>query len=171
MAADFVSLPSDVGYDYTDPRSVGVRLEPSQDLPKSREASFVLDWGDLCWYLHRKPPIEKEQISLINLASSQPYITKAYFSLQNPPTKLVKIAIGDGAIDDYTEYTYAPVVQIIETFPQIIGYDSEVFNYFTTQYDVRSVVVEMSADTGTGRTYADTISISHTRRQEASSRR
>jgi hypothetical protein len=110
MAADFVSLPYDVEYDYTDPRSVGVRLESSQDLPKSCEASFVLDWGNLCWYLHRKPPIKKEQISLINLASSQPYITKAYFSLQNPPTKLVKIAIGDGAIGDYTEYTYAPVV-------------------------------------------------------------
>jgi carboxypeptidase D len=63
----------------------------------------------------------------------QPYITKAYFSLPSPPTKLVKIAIGDGAIGIGTEFTDAPVVEIIETFPQLIGYDPEVFNYFATQ--------------------------------------
>jgi carboxypeptidase D len=68
------------------------------------------------------------------MSSLQPYITKAYFSLPSPPTKLVKIAIGDGAIGIGSEFTDAPVVEIIETFPQLIGYDSKVFNYFATQY-------------------------------------
>jgi hypothetical protein len=67
------------------------------------------------------------------MSSIQPYITKAYFSLPSPPTKLVKIAIGDGAIGIGSEFTDAPVVEIIETFPQLIGYDPEVFNYFATQ--------------------------------------
>jgi hypothetical protein len=106
----------------------------------------------------------------MNSPSSQPYITKAYFSLQNPPTKLVKIAIGDGAIGAGAEFVDAPTVQIIETFPQIIGYDPEVFDYFATQYAVRSVAVEMSADAGAGRTCVGTTSISLTRKQEGSSR-
>jgi hypothetical protein len=62
MAADFVSLPYEIQYDYTDPRSVGVRLEPGQDLPKSREASVALDWRELRWYLHRKSSIGTNDI-------------------------------------------------------------------------------------------------------------
>jgi carboxypeptidase D len=53
--------------------------------------------------------------------------------LPNPPTKLVKIAIGNAAIDTVAERRAAPVVEVLETFPQLIGYDPEVFNYFATQ--------------------------------------
>ena len=41
----------------------------------------------------------------------QPYITRAYFALENPPVKLVKIAIGNGAIGGFWEFEEVPTVQ------------------------------------------------------------
>ena len=80
----------------------------------------------------------------------QPYITKAYFGLKNPPVKLAKIAIGDGSLGNVWEIEEAPVVRlmvswtifqltlsqvtILETYPQLIGYNQEVFNYYKEQY-------------------------------------
>ena len=82
----------------------------------------------------------------------QPYITKAYFSMSNPPVNLVKIAIGDGTMGSIAVVEDLPVVNIpnifrhhisshvnsyqvtvLETYPQLIGYDQEVFDYFQTQ--------------------------------------
>ena len=40
----------------------------------------------------------------------QPYITKAYFGMKNPPVKLGGIAIGDGAIGSFQESTLMPIV-------------------------------------------------------------
>jgi carboxypeptidase D len=40
----------------------------------------------------------------------QPYITKAYVSLAKPPTKLAKIAIGNGAMGHIAEYEDANTV-------------------------------------------------------------
>ncbi|KAF8576822.1 alpha/beta-hydrolase [Ramaria rubella] len=63
-----------------------------------------------------------------------PYITKTYFSLPKPPVKLVKFAIGDGAIGSEQAFEDLPVVSIMETYPQLIDYDPDVYNYFKEQH-------------------------------------
>ncbi|KAI0344358.1 alpha/beta-hydrolase [Trametopsis cervina] len=62
-----------------------------------------------------------------------PYITKTYFGLRDPPVKLAKIAIGDGTLGSGYEFEILPTLTVIETYPQLIGYDTEVFEYFKTQ--------------------------------------
>ncbi|KAK7037692.1 hypothetical protein VNI00_010918, partial [Paramarasmius palmivorus] len=62
-----------------------------------------------------------------------PYITKAIFSTPNPPVKLAKIAIGDGAMGSFAGYEEISTVNTLQTFPQIIGFDTEVFQYFQEQ--------------------------------------
>ncbi|PSR71877.1 hypothetical protein PHLCEN_2v12221 [Hermanssonia centrifuga] len=62
-----------------------------------------------------------------------PYITKTYFGLENPPVKLSKIAIGNGAIGNFWEYEVLSTLTVIETYPQLIGYDPDVYKYFREQ--------------------------------------
>lgn len=80
-----------------------------------------------------------------------PYIAKTYFGLANPPVHLRKIAIGDGTIAAFEVYRLTSVVRLVlhvncgnsslrfvqttvlETYPQIINFDPEVFNYFREQ--------------------------------------
>ncbi|KAH8116530.1 alpha/beta-hydrolase [Phellopilus nigrolimitatus] len=62
-----------------------------------------------------------------------PYITKALFSAQNPPVKLSKIAMGNAAITSLDVSEEVPTLSLIETYPQLIGYDTEVYEYFKEQ--------------------------------------
>ncbi|KAF7313192.1 Alpha/beta-hydrolase [Mycena kentingensis (nom. inval.)] len=62
-----------------------------------------------------------------------PYITKAIFSTPNPPVNLAKIAIGDGTMGDSATFLHVPTITTIETYPQLINYDPDVFHYFQTQ--------------------------------------
>ncbi|KIJ35084.1 hypothetical protein M422DRAFT_233049 [Sphaerobolus stellatus SS14] len=63
-----------------------------------------------------------------------PYITKAYFGLSNPPVRLAKFVIGDGTIGSGPLFTSGvPTMQVIETYPQLIDYDPDVYNYFKEQ--------------------------------------
>ncbi|KAF9461223.1 Alpha/Beta hydrolase protein [Collybia nuda] len=62
-----------------------------------------------------------------------PYIMKAYFGMKNPPVKIAKFAIGDGSITDGVVFQFVPALSVIETYPQLIGYDPEVYNYFREQ--------------------------------------
>ncbi|KAG9311509.1 Alpha/Beta hydrolase protein [Chiua virens] len=62
-----------------------------------------------------------------------PYITKAYFGIQDPPVNLAGIAIGDGAIASLEDFAEVPAISVLETYPQIIGYDTQVFEYFKRQ--------------------------------------
>ncbi|KAF7795039.1 hypothetical protein EIP86_006183 [Pleurotus ostreatoroseus] len=62
-----------------------------------------------------------------------PYITKGYFERTNPPVNLTKISIGDGAIGSFIEFELLPVVTVIETYPQLIAYDPDVYQYFKEQ--------------------------------------
>ncbi|KAJ7606535.1 Alpha/Beta hydrolase protein, partial [Mycena rosella] len=62
-----------------------------------------------------------------------PYITKAIFSTANPPVKLKKIAIGDGTLGSITLAEELPTLSVIETYPQLINFDPEVYEYFKTQ--------------------------------------
>ncbi|KDR80630.1 hypothetical protein GALMADRAFT_240974 [Galerina marginata CBS 339.88] len=62
-----------------------------------------------------------------------PYITKAYFAMKNPPVQLAKIAIGDGTFTSEPVFELLPALSVLETYPQIIGYDQDVYNYFKAQ--------------------------------------
>ncbi|KAJ7073243.1 alpha/beta-hydrolase [Mycena belliarum] len=62
-----------------------------------------------------------------------PYIMKAYFSMTKPPVKIAKIAIGDGSIASDEVFELLPTLSVLETFPQLIGYDPAVYNYFKEQ--------------------------------------
>ncbi|KAJ7769354.1 alpha/beta-hydrolase [Mycena metata] len=62
-----------------------------------------------------------------------PYITKTIFSTPNPPVNLTKMIVGDGTLGSAATFLYVPTVTTIETYPQLIGYDADVFNYFRTQ--------------------------------------
>lgn len=69
----------------------------------------------------------------MHVTSLQPYIAKAYFEMDNPPVNLARIAIGDGSIASGEVFQLLPVVSVLETYPQIIGYDTEVLEYFRQQ--------------------------------------
>ncbi|KII85865.1 hypothetical protein PLICRDRAFT_44287 [Plicaturopsis crispa FD-325 SS-3] len=62
-----------------------------------------------------------------------PYITKTLFSTDKPPVNLKRIAIGDGTVASGEVFELLPVPQVLETYPQIIGYDPEVLDYFKGQ--------------------------------------
>lgn len=62
-----------------------------------------------------------------------PYITKYYFGLQQPPIKLAKIAIGNGVLPNFYVFMFLPMLTAIETYPQMIGYDPDVYEYFKDQ--------------------------------------
>ncbi|KAF9525357.1 Alpha/Beta hydrolase protein [Crepidotus variabilis] len=62
-----------------------------------------------------------------------PYIVKAYFDMPNPPVKLANIMIGDGTYTTPQVCELAPALSAVETYPQVIGYDLDVYNYFKQQ--------------------------------------
>ncbi|KAL5531955.1 hypothetical protein ACEPAF_5518 [Sanghuangporus sanghuang] len=62
-----------------------------------------------------------------------PYATKAIFSTPNSPVNLSRIAIGDGTIGNQAASQDLPVVSLIETYPQIIDYDTDILNHFREQ--------------------------------------
>ncbi|KAH9945200.1 alpha/beta-hydrolase [Epithele typhae] len=62
-----------------------------------------------------------------------PYITKHIFQTSNPPVNLRKIAIGDGSLGSQALVEHVPVLNVIETYPALIGYDEDVFNFFREQ--------------------------------------
>ncbi|TFK29733.1 alpha/beta-hydrolase [Coprinopsis marcescibilis] len=65
-----------------------------------------------------------------------PYIMKAYFSTPNPPVKVAKVFIGDGTIAPGVAFNLVPTLSVVETFPQLIGYDPEVYLYFKEQHEL-----------------------------------
>lgn len=54
--------------------------------------------------------------------------------MDNPPVNLAGIAIGDGTIGSAETFQLVPVLSVLETYPQIIGYDTAVFEYFREQW-------------------------------------
>ncbi|PIL29186.1 hypothetical protein GSI_09235 [Ganoderma sinense ZZ0214-1] len=63
-----------------------------------------------------------------------PYLLKHILPLDDPPVNIVKIAIGNGFIGSYGTNREIPVITLLESFPELIGYDSDVFNYFKEQH-------------------------------------
>ncbi|KAJ3548231.1 hypothetical protein NM688_g5321 [Phlebia brevispora] len=62
-----------------------------------------------------------------------PYIAKTLFSMPDPPVKLAKIMVGDPAFGSVDEFKTMPTLSLIETYPQLIAYDTEVYDYFKEQ--------------------------------------
>ncbi|KAJ6518365.1 alpha/beta-hydrolase [Mycena vulgaris] len=62
-----------------------------------------------------------------------PYITKHIFQTPNPPVKLHKIVIGDGSLGSQATVEHLPILNVIETYPALIGYDQQVFEFFREQ--------------------------------------
>ncbi|GJJ10286.1 hypothetical protein Clacol_004512 [Clathrus columnatus] len=62
-----------------------------------------------------------------------PYITKAYFRMENPPVNLKHLAITDGNMISDIAFEDATMVSVVETYPQLIGYDIDVYKYFKEQ--------------------------------------
>ncbi|KAI0366274.1 alpha/beta-hydrolase [Pilatotrama ljubarskyi] len=62
-----------------------------------------------------------------------PYIAKHIFQTENPPVKLRKLTIGDGWLGSEAGVLDVSVVNVIETYPALIGYDQDVFAYFQEQ--------------------------------------
>lgn len=72
--------------------------------------------------------------------------------MASPPVKIANIAIGDGTIASGVVWNLVPTVSclskltcivndgshgqlsVIETFPQLIGYDPQVYQYFKEQH-------------------------------------
>ncbi|KIY51939.1 alpha/beta-hydrolase, partial [Fistulina hepatica ATCC 64428] len=65
-----------------------------------------------------------------------PYILKTYFGMDDPPVNIAKVSIGDGSITSEQVFELLPAVYVLETFPQIIAYDIEVFEYFKSQQEL-----------------------------------
>ena len=55
------------------------------------------------------------------------------FATSNSPVNLSSIAIGDGTIGNQAASQDLPVVSLIETYPQVVDYDTDVLNYFRDQ--------------------------------------
>ncbi|KAI5120253.1 hypothetical protein M0805_004589 [Coniferiporia weirii] len=62
-----------------------------------------------------------------------PYIMKAIFSTEEPPVNVSKVAMGNAAIGTITESEEMTALTVIATYPQTIGYDPEVYEYFKEQ--------------------------------------
>ncbi|KAI0643827.1 alpha/beta-hydrolase [Trametes meyenii] len=63
-----------------------------------------------------------------------PYIFKHLFAEASSPVNLKRFAIGDGSLGSLATIRDLPVINIIETYPAIIGYDQDVFDYFKEQH-------------------------------------
>jgi carboxypeptidase D len=55
------------------------------------------------------------------------------YSMPEPPFKLAGITVGNPALGTPGVFENAPIVQVLETYPQIIGYDPDVLDYFRDQ--------------------------------------
>ncbi|THH14132.1 hypothetical protein EW146_g6173 [Bondarzewia mesenterica] len=61
-----------------------------------------------------------------------PYITQALLN-SSSPVQLKKIAIGNGLFGGFDVYPNLVTISILESFPQLIGFDQDVFKSFQTQ--------------------------------------
>ena len=50
-----------------------------------------------------------------------------------PPVKLQAMSIGDGALGSLAVIEELPVLKVIETYPQLINFDQDVYEYFKDQ--------------------------------------
>ncbi|KAI0322891.1 Alpha/Beta hydrolase protein [Amylostereum chailletii] len=61
------------------------------------------------------------------------YIAKALMASSSPPVKLSKIVIGNGILGGFSTYPNLATVNILESYPQLIDFDQNVFEAFQSK--------------------------------------
>ncbi|KAH9951054.1 alpha/beta-hydrolase [Amylocystis lapponica] len=83
------------------------------------------------------PSLKSRPLYLTGESYAGTYIVPIYYQgvlrLIQPPVNLTRIAIGDGTIGSTPTFEYVPTTYTIETYPQLIGYDPNVFAWFKEQ--------------------------------------
>ena len=70
-------------------------------------------------YIVRPAPLAHQSRTVLHaysMLSMQPYITKAYFGVANPPVNLVKISMGNAVFGDVYQYEIMPTVSSPQRF-------------------------------------------------------
>ncbi|KAJ7278049.1 alpha/beta-hydrolase [Mycena rebaudengoi] len=111
----------------------GLTVVPDEDGMGADFVGFLANIVKIFPSLARRPLHLAGESYAGNPHLNQPYISKAIFSTPNPPVNLKKIAIGDGTLSTVATFENLPTLTIIQTYPQLINFDSDVFNYFKTQ--------------------------------------
>ncbi|KAF8433226.1 alpha/beta-hydrolase [Boletus edulis BED1] len=122
----WIDQPVGTGFSTVDPNG----LVPDEDQVATDFMGFLENFVRVFPNLARRPlHLSGESYAGMYI----PYIAKAYFEMDNPPVNLAGIAIGDGSLLSVEAFTEFPVISVLETYPQVIGYDTQVFEYFHEQ--------------------------------------
>lgn len=62
-----------------------------------------------------------------------PYISRALLTHSNPPVQLSRIALGDATIGSLILHHHAPVVTLLQTYPQLINYNASTLEFYLQQ--------------------------------------
>ncbi|KAF7368766.1 Carboxypeptidase [Mycena venus] len=124
----WVDQPVGTGYATTDPNG----YVPDEDQMGVDFVGFLSNLVKIFPCLDTRPLYLTGE-SYAGTQDHQPYITKTLFSTPNPPVRLKRFAIGDGTLGSRAVHVELPTLTTIETYPQLINYDPEVYEYFKTQ--------------------------------------
>ncbi|KAI0831822.1 Alpha/Beta hydrolase protein [Trametes gibbosa] len=142
----WIDQPVGTGWSTTDSDGYGLSqrliqvarwLTPRRDEADSADRDgFRVQMGFLENLVKVFPSLKKRPLYLTGESYAGmyiPYIMKTYFGLADPPVNIVKFAIGDGTLGSEVVFGYLPTVTTLETYPQLISYDTEVFEWFREQ--------------------------------------
>ncbi|KAA1472707.1 alpha/beta-hydrolase [Dentipellis sp. KUC8613] len=73
-----------------------------------------------------------------------PYIAQALLSSSSPPVNLQKIVIGNGLMGGFSIVPNLATISILESFPQLIKFNTEVFQSFRTQQQACGLDVNLT---------------------------
>ncbi|PVF93037.1 alpha/beta-hydrolase [Serendipita vermifera] len=65
-----------------------------------------------------------------------PYISKAIFAQPVPPVHLEKAVVGSGALGNFGAFGEYSALNILHSYPQLIGFNTNVYEYFVEQYNL-----------------------------------
>ncbi|KAJ7625561.1 alpha/beta-hydrolase [Roridomyces roridus] len=135
-AADYIWIDQPVGTGFSTADAAGYIADEDQMGADFASAAILSPMGFLENLVKVFPGLASRPLHLTGESYAGvyiPYILKTYFSMANPPVNIAKIAIGDGSIADDVVFELLPTLSVLETYPQLIGYDQEVYNYFKEQ--------------------------------------
>ncbi|CAK5281400.1 unnamed protein product [Mycena citricolor] len=124
----FVDNPVGVGYS-----TVGIGGYPADE---SRVASDFL--GFLSNLVKVFPGLKNRPLHLVGESYAGrfiPYILQAYFGIpKEDRTFLIgKIGVSNPALSEANLFENIPIVRVLETYPQLIGYNTTIYDYFRDQ--------------------------------------
>jgi len=69
---------------------------------------------------------------------------KEYFQTPNPAVNIKGIFIGDGTVAEGVVFNLVPTLSVVETFPQLIAYDREVYLYLKEQSELCGYNIQLT---------------------------